>query len=234
MALNDVPLPDSVFIQLPPGRDIVLEHHFRADADRWRRELAIRQLPAPTGLLGVEGKTQISRKDLFTFADLKPTPERALQLLYASLAWGLGLTGSYRAQRLDGLARDPDKAADLLVSAWLHVRDGTDPQACYESLITSHGAGRIRGNGPAFATKLLYFAYGTKTPPRCLILDSVVAEQLRDLGVWPRASTTGWPPGTYARYCDLTCRWADEASVRTNRQVQPDDVEYALYNLQPT
>lgn len=69
MALNNVPLPDSVFIQLPSGRDIVLKHQFKADTDRWRRELAIRQLPAPTGLLGVEGKAQISRKDLFTFAE---------------------------------------------------------------------------------------------------------------------------------------------------------------------
>ena len=120
------------------------------------------------------------------------------------------------------------------MGAWLHVRDGADPQACYESLITSRGVGRIHGNGPAFATKFLYFACGTMTSPRCVILDRAVAEQLCDLGVWPNAPTAGWDPGTYARYCDLMCRWADEASVRTHRHVQPDEVEYALQNLQST
>jgi len=63
--------------------------------------------------------------------------------------------------------------------------------------------GRIYGNGLAFATKFLYFAHGSKTSPRCVILDEVVAGKLRDLGVWPKAATAAWFPSTYASYCEL-------------------------------
>jgi hypothetical protein len=226
--LSDVPIPDAVSASLPPGRDTVLEQYMTVDSDRWRRELAKRQLPAPTGLLGQHGLIQISRKDLFTTADMAPTPERAIQLLYASLAWGLGISGPYMTQRLNGVARHPDRAADLLVKAWRHVREGADPQTCYEDLITPRGAGRIHGNGPSFATKFLYFANGTKTSTRCVILDLVVAQQLRDLGVWPRVSISAWRSNTYARYCDLMTRWADEATARFNRRIQPDEVAYGL------
>jgi len=133
------------------------------------------------------------------------------------------------AGRLDGVARDHRAATDLLVRAWKHVRDGADPQVCYEDLITSRGAGRIHGNGPAFASKFLYFAHGTRTLPRCVILDRIVAGRLRDLGVWPKAGDHGWFPSTYAGYCDLMSRWAADASNRVGNGVAADEVEYALF-----
>lgn len=224
-------LPDAVFESLPTGRDQVMTDSPKAvDADRWRRELAARNLPKPTGKLAGSGTVWLSRADVFEYADMEPSREASLQLLYASLAWGLGTKASYLKGRLDGLAKDRDGAVDLLMAAWQHVRDGADPQACYEGLVKRRGGGRIYGNGPAFATKFLYFAHGSKTSPRCVILDQVVAGKLRDLGVWPNASTSAWFPSTYANYCDLMGHWAGQAATRLGRDVAADEVEYALFN----
>jgi hypothetical protein len=224
-------LPDAIFQSLPASRDQVMtESPVDVDAERWRRELSARALPKATGKLAGSGIISLSRADVFEYADTEPSPEASLQLLYVSLAWGLGTKGSYLTGRLDGLGKDRDGAVDLLVNAWRHVRHGADPQDCYEDLIKRRGGGRIYGNGPAFATKFLYFAHGSKTSPRCVILDKIVAGQLRDIGVWPTASTSAWFPSTYANYCDLMGNWAVQAGKRMGRDVAADEVEYALFN----
>jgi hypothetical protein len=89
MLLHDVLLPDVVFANLPSGRDTVMGHHIVVDSGRWRRELAERQMPAPPGVQG-DGMVQISRNHLFAISDMEPTPEHALNLLFASLAWEVG------------------------------------------------------------------------------------------------------------------------------------------------
>lgn len=229
MPLHD--LPDVVFESLPSGRHQVMTDLPKAvNADRWRRELAARNLPGPTGKLAESGIVVLSRADVFQYADTEPSPAASLQLLYASLAWGLGTKGSRLTGRLDGLSRDPDGAVDLLLNAWQHVHHGADPQTCYEDLIEQRGGGRIYENGPAFATKFLYFSHGSKTSPRCVILDEVVSKKLHALGVWPNAVNSAWFPSTYANYCDLMGHWAEQAATRAGRDVAADEVEYALFN----
>ena len=224
-------LPDVVFDSLPSGRDQVMTGLPKpVDADRWRRELAARNLPEPTGKLAEAGTIVLSRADVFEYADMGPSPEASLQLLYASLAWGLGTKAWHLTGRLDGLAKDLDGAIELLARARQHVRDGADPHTCYEDLIEQRGGGRIYENGPAFATKFLYFSHGSKTSPRCIILDEVVSKKLRALGVWPNASTSAWFPSTYANYCELMGHWAEQAATRAGRDVAADEVEYALFN----
>lgn len=229
MPLHD--LPDAVFVTLPSGRRAqVLAHGADVDSDRWRRELASRSLPEPTGKLAGAGTVRLTRADVFAYAETEPSPEASLQLLYASLAWGLGTKGSRLTGRLDGLAKDLDGAIDLLLSAWQHVRHGADPETCYEDLIKQRGGGRIYQNGPAFATKFLYFSHRSKTSPRCVILDEVVSKKLRALSVWPNAVNSAWFPSTYADYCDLIGHWAGQATTRMGRDVATDEVEYALFN----
>lgn len=46
-------------------------------------------MPAPPGVQG-DGMVQISRNHLFAISDMEPTPEHALNLLFASLAWEVG------------------------------------------------------------------------------------------------------------------------------------------------
>jgi hypothetical protein len=231
MPLQDLPLPDAVYARLPgAGRDTVLDHSIEVNTDRWRRVLDAHGLRPPTGILASGGKVEISRGQVFGLADSEPTAENALQLFWASLAWGLGLKGPRLTARVRTVADDSAGSATLLLNAWQQVRDGADPVSCYRALITKRGAGLIHGNGPAFATKFLYFAQGAGVPPRCLILDAVVAHRLSDeLRLWPKAPTAGWYPDTYARYCNLMQRWSREATERSSHLVLPDEIEMTLF-----
>ncbi|PRZ15612.1 hypothetical protein BCL67_10872 [Nesterenkonia sandarakina] len=96
--------------------------------------------------------------------------------------------------------------------------------------MTEGGAGKIKGLGPAFATKFLYFAEGSTNEPRHVIIDKVVSTNLRR-DAWPESPTAAWWPETYERYCNLLARWASEASERpeVNRTVRTDEIELALF-----
>lgn len=229
MALRDVPLPDVVYTRLLPDRDTVLTTKYHVDAGRWQRELAGRGLDLPEGTLGsVDGWIRLSRADILLLADPTPTQRGAMDLLWYSLAWGLGSRAPRLAARLDAVAKDPQRVAELVAGAWTLTRDGANPAVCYAALLTSRGRPRVSWLGGAFATKVLYFAHGTQTAPRNLILDKVVADKLRPIA-WETAPTTAWWPDTYQTYCDLMSRWAGEASERAGRSVEADEIEGALF-----
>ena len=171
----------------------------------------------------------ISRAEVFDRGDREATVENAFQLLYYSLAWGLGTRAPRLHARLDALSADQDRTGELLVKAWETVKTGAPVVEAYSVLTTDRGAGRIRQLGPAFATKFLYFAQGAAAEPRFLILDAVVAGNLSE--AWPGAAAGGWYPETYGRYCDLMAGWARQAATRMNqsRQVRADEIELALF-----
>lgn len=92
----------------------------------------------------------------------------------ASYVWGQGLTG-YGPHRLAEILAEPG-LADCLAQAAEALRS--------HGAVASYGVlrGAIKGLGPAFFTKLLYFlgpAGGTVPPPAPLILDMRVARVLR-------------------------------------------------------
>jgi len=225
-------LPDAVFESLPTGRDEVLTKLPKAvDADRWRRELAARALPEPSAILAESGIVVLARADVFGYADTEPNPEASLQLLYASLAWGLGTKGSHLTGRLDGLGKDRDGAVDLLVSAWQDVRKGADPQRCYEDLVKPGGVWRahlwkrpsLRHQVPVFRPRFENFT-AMRHPrrgrrreasrPRCVAQGChrrVVSKHLRQL----------------LRTDD---QWAEQAANRMGRDVAADEVESAIFN----
>ncbi|TKV28561.1 hypothetical protein FDK12_07845 [Arthrobacter sp. NamB2] len=222
-------LPDDVLSTLP-GREAVLGHAVAVDGERWRRALVDRALPAMTGKLASGGRTTVTRQEVFDLGDQDRTVENAFQLLYYSLAWGLGTRASRLHQRLDGLAKHQDTAGERLVCAWTSVRNGDPTAEAYSLLTTNRGGGRIPWFGPAFSTKFLYFAQGSTTAPRYLILDQVVTRNLRR-DVWPDAPTAGWWPDTYQRYCTLLTHWATQASANPDMQrtVWADEIELALF-----
>ena len=224
----DVLLPDDLFSALP-GADAVQAHAIPANADRWSKAIADRGLPSLQGKLAEPGHTTISRAEVFDQADREVTTENAFQLLYYSLAWGLGIRAPRLHVRLDALATDQDRFGELLVKAWKSARNGAPAAEAYSVLTTDRGSGRIRQFGPAFATKFLYFAQGAAAEPRLLILDAVVAGNLFE--AWPDAATWGWHPETYGRYCDLMANWAGQATAQTNgsRRVRADELELALF-----
>lgn len=229
MILENTPLPDDIRMRLP-GPQIVTGHEVNVDGARWRSALTERNLPSLAGKLADADRTTVARGEVFALGDQEPTVENAYQLLYYSLAWGLGTRASRLHQRLDGLAQHPVKAGDLLVSAWTTVRQGAPTKDAYSVLTTNRGGGRISWFGPAFSTKFLYFAQGTTAEPRHLILDQVVARNLQQ-DAWPQAPTAGWWPETYQRYCTLLSQWAAQASAHPdiNRPVRPDEIELTLF-----
>jgi hypothetical protein len=229
MMNEEAPLPDDIFAKLP-GSSVVMGHAVSVNCDRWKSELNARRLPPAQGKLAGSGPTSVTRKEVFDFGDQAPEVESALQLLYYSLAWGLGARAPRLHQRLDGLAANRKKAGKLLMAAWTLVQDGAPPSDAYRTLTTDRGAGRIPWLGPAFSTKFLYFAQGSAAHPRHIILDQVVSKNLRQ-DAWPQAPTAGWWPETYERYCGLLGRWADQAGERLDgaRRVRPDEIEITLF-----
>jgi hypothetical protein len=124
------------------------------------------------------------------------------------------------------VAQDADAVGRLLADAAGLAR--RDPEEGYD-LLHSRG-NRIYGLGPAFSTKVLYFAGAGAVEHPCLILDARVARRLRrDCGWTSLAGTTGWPTATYGRYVRLLRRWADEMSS-AERTVAPDEIEFVLFN----
>ncbi|MFF2678048.1 hypothetical protein ACFVRT_15865 [Arthrobacter koreensis] len=226
---SDAPLPSYVSGSLP-GVETVMNHSIKVDGDRWQKALADRGLPALEGALADPGLTLVSRGDVFELGAREITAGNAFQLLYYSLAWGLGRRGRKFNQRIDGLAEDQQRATELLVDAWTAVRRNDPPEDVYSILTTPKGKARIPQFGPAFSTKFLYFAQGPDVPPRYVILDKVVATKLHE--AWPGAPKAGWYPDTYERYCSFMSRWADLATEGLNgeRNVRADEIEYAVFH----
>lgn len=225
----DARLPQDLFAALP-GKDAVMGHDVAVNCDRWQEALSARGLPPLQGVLADAGVTKISRADVFELGSREITPSNAFQLLYYSLAWGLGGRAPRLHQRLNALAAHQDRAENLLVDAWRAVRNGEPAQKVYGVLTTDRGAGRIPWFGPAFSTKFLYFAQGSEVPPLYVILDQVVARNLAD--VWPGAPKNAWFPDTYDRYCAVAGSWAEQATERLDgaRKVRADEIEFVLFN----
>lgn len=85
----DATLPEDIFDALP-GADAVISHAIAVNCDRWRDELSIRGLPPLQGALAGPGVTKVSRADVFHLGAHEVSKSNAFQLLYFSLACGLG------------------------------------------------------------------------------------------------------------------------------------------------
>ncbi len=189
--------------------------------DRWRPALPPDAWPTGFPTTGV-----VWRRDVFAVAEAwrrgDATPR---QLLSAVLMWGYGPIGygPWRTARsLEGdadgvrLARalDPLRAAapgeEVLATAYRRLRDPRES--------------RLPRLGPAFFTKLLYFAGYRRGAggPQPLILDSVVARRLPpDAGV---RRPSAWGAGEWLSYL----RWAADQAGR--RGIEPEEVEMALFH----
>lgn len=147
--------------------------------------------------------------------------EDLFTLLWLPLAWGSGRSLRHNCQRLDSIQADVSRAADLLTQAADESR--RDHARAY-ALLRRARHNQLRGLGPSFFTKFLYFAGGGAPEHPNLILDRVVATALHDHGGWTSLDRVGpWPPETYERYCVLLARWAKEHGCA------PDQLEHALF-----
>ncbi|WP_351234605.1 hypothetical protein [Streptomyces sp. NPDC002133] len=206
---------------------------------RW---VAIRPWPDRLAPQSSSAPVALSRSEVVATVREAVADSQWDKALIAAYVWGTGGTG-YGPHRLKEILAMSGSAEPL--SQTEDVLRGRDPVAAYAVLDKS-----VRGLGPAFFTKLLYFVDLALNPPpgpRALILDQRVARVLRAhanlrgsaRGVPSAASTarwiwsdTGWTAHRYAVYL----RWITAASKQLIASdaawpvSTPDLLELALFD----
>lgn len=187
---------------------------------RARMPKILREVP-PNG-----AKQSISRKDVFGYRPSGDwTIDTALEFYVAACAWGTGNKAQSVHRVVTPLSR-PD-AADRLLAGLQSAQTGS-PETTYYGFNNMEGH-KLWGLGPAFFTKLMYFAAGEPTAAtrrHPLILDARVAKSLG----WKRR--TGWrtTAGTqsYAAYLDVVEEVRSEGPWS---DVPADVLEYRLFQM---
>nr|BFE64548.1 hypothetical protein GCM10020063_090740 [Dactylosporangium thailandense] len=124
----------------------------RWNAAAWQSGLAGTALASPvdavaSGLPHGNGYVSISRADVFAFA------QRPYESFVAAMAWGFGPSGYgwYRTRSILEAA-EPDRIPQL-ITALRAVAD-----SAVQTWASLEGTAGLRGLGPAFGTKVAYFA----------------------------------------------------------------------------
>jgi hypothetical protein len=187
---------------LPPKlRSNPLEHTISFDIGTWAAPLAL--LPASARSSG-----RISRGDVFA-VDI-----RSVEKFFAAVyVFGMGRIG-YGPKRYARIINDPGfsrnikeainrlgKIGPVAAYAWLYGQPAGGGRRLRAG---AEGSGRIAQLGPAFFTKVLYFA-GNPDGSEALILDQVVARKVHALSGMPHlVDTKGrarpWSPYRYSVY----------------------------------
>jgi hypothetical protein len=162
----------------------------------------------------------ITRRGVFDRSD------SAVDLFIAAMAWGFGTTGygGWRtAAMVNPEGRDQERRVADAVDAYRAAWSTGGAEAIARAWAS--GKGKIRGLGPAFASKLAYFAIYDRTAGNGpLIADLNTAWSVWALGgIWD----SRYEPRKYLGYVQWCERWAQELGRRS------DDIERALFNLGP-
>ncbi|MGY0464483.1 8-oxoguanine DNA glycosylase OGG fold protein [Kitasatospora sp. cg17-2] len=215
-------LPDDFPV---PGLDAVLGQAIPFDRDRWIPLLPdAAWWPAELDECPRVGRwPRVDRRTVFSIAGRAATAETDRHLLVAALVWGTGT--KVREVRRRGRIFAHTSAAELdarLGAALTALREKGAAEA-YWAFNNDH---RIPHLGPAFFTKVLYFAGDDAVPGphRPLILDRVASTGLKELGIvdqgWP---VSGWRTDQYRQYLGAV------HSLARQRGVRPDQIEAALF-----
>lgn len=195
----------------------------------WKDELTQLSLPGgPLAVSEVDGRHGLTRQQVWHHAaNAAEDDNRALRLLWHSLAWGAGPRLRQCRKRMEAVANDVRHASRVLRKA--AELSQCDREAAYDELYPC-GRPALPYLGRAFGTKYLYFAGSGAAMHSSLILDSRVATTLHRLG-WDTLNTSGgWPASTYGRYCALAERWAAECTADSGTLICADQVEHWLFN----
>ncbi|WP_173079140.1 8-oxoguanine DNA glycosylase OGG fold protein [Phytohabitans rumicis] len=205
--MTEIPVPHDAAAGIR-DRTCLIHQKITIEPSWWAAKLA--QYNAPGGPLQHTDR-HLTRANVWTHTRGAANDELvAARLLWHALAWGTGTRPRHCRRRIRSVAADP--AATLATLQRAAALAATDPEAAYAQLHPHRHRSRIRGLGPAFGTKFLYFAGGGNPDHPCLILDARVATALRRRG-WKTIPNGGWGPDTYARYCNLAANWATELTT---------------------
>jgi hypothetical protein len=216
-------LPDDADL---PDRDTVLGQAVPFDPARWLPMLPDSTWwPAALDQCPHVGRwPRVDRRTVFGIAGRADSAEGRRHLLVAALVWGTGT----KAQSVNRRARIFEHSSPADIDA--RLREALDvlrtrgAVAAYRAFNNDQHVPHL---GPAFFTKMLYFA-GHDTAAarhRPVILDSVVSRALKAENAvdasWPG---NGWTTDQYRLYVDGVHEYARA------RGVLPDQVEAALFS----
>ncbi len=181
------------------------------------------EIPPILGREGMDarGRKHLTREDLFRQGSRITTAADAIEFYVAVCSWGVGNKARDVYRRIEPL-KHPE-AGDRLLHGITSVQGPNGSAvAGYQAFSNTDGS-YLKGLGPAFFTKLLYFAAGQPTVNQDghpLILDQKVAKAIG----WP--AKTWWSVQEYMDYLDLV--------EQTRRLLEPapraDCIEYALFS----
>lgn len=181
---------------------------------RWPEEL-----PLPDFLERPEEALSVSRQRLFELGKSVETEEDAVSFYVAVCSWGAG-TDAQQTYRCVQPLYQPGAPGKLLEG--LKVASTGSAVDGYFAF-NNYSQARVKYLGPAFFTKLLYFATGRPTPADTrhpLILDRRVAVALG----WTK--TSDWRTSEYSRYLDLV----EQLHERWRPDLPTDVIEYTLFH----
>ncbi|MEU5697284.1 hypothetical protein [Streptomyces aurantiacus] len=170
----------------------------------------------------VAGRHRVDRRTVFDISHRSGTTEGRRHLLTAALVWGTGTKAQSVARRARVFAESSPQGIDTRLETVLGILREKGAVDAYYAFNNSQ---RIRFLGPAFFTKVLYFAgHDQPTGPwRPLILDRFVARSLRSIDTDAKWPGGGWRTPHYSRFLSLAHTCAQEADVL------PDQIEAALF-----
>ncbi|WP_435058298.1 hypothetical protein [Streptomyces sp. bgisy060] len=217
---------DELFRVPPPDRDsYVLGQAIPFNPDQWVNRLPNGEWwPKSLADLPRAGRwPTVDRRTVFQTAELADTSEGRRDLLVAALVWGTGTMAREVARRARIFhENDPDWLDERICAAQAELDRG-DPVAAYRVL--NDRDARVKHFGPAFFSKLLYFAtadqpVGERWP---LIIDSNVALALNELSAQEWEADERSDSKKYSSYLELAHSWAERWGTA------PDVVERKLF-----
>lgn len=179
----------------------VENHAFRFYPRHWLTRWDDNTMDIPSILQSGEtdskGRLTLSRGDLFTLGTKVKTTQEAVNFYVAVCSWGAGTKARDIYRRIPTL-NEPNVGEKLLGGIMLAQDPNVEAEDAYRAFWTSNQY-RLTGLGPAFFTKLLYFAARPTDSKkmRHLILDAKVAASIG----WP--DKAWWTPSEYGDYLEL-------------------------------
>ncbi|MBY8882731.1 8-oxoguanine DNA glycosylase OGG fold protein [Actinacidiphila acidipaludis] len=218
-------------------------HTVRYTPARW---VSVTPWPSALAPTSASGDATVSRKEVAAAVADALQRSDLREALVASYVWGKGKRGTPAGSGPTTLIAVLGAGGlDAALASALAVLRTQDSQHAYAEL-----EGKVRGFGPAFFTKFLYFAAAAVPPalgPRPLILDSVLAGRMRSMAevvgrdtghdphgkvaawVW---SEGGWTPHRYQVYLSFMDAAARQMAATNGwpSHANPDLLEYGLFN----
>ncbi len=173
-----------------------LSQSTRLNINEWANKFS--NIQENNGALVRMGTDRVSRQQVFTAFEEVSNGGTLTEAFVATMAWGFK-PDSYGPYRTSVMLSNPRKNHNVL-EVLESVAADSDPLSAYRGL-----ANTLKGLGPAFGTKFLYFT--SSQVNRAPILDAVVANWLwrygvRDIrGKW--ITPKEWNPKLYEQYVEF-------------------------------